>query len=288
MSLLELNDSIRKACSLPNDSGQFAMAIISAFSKSVGLVSEIEQASSESKSFWIATALRSVCEDLIVLGFIDKNFSNESDEIIKLQLSLDINKSLLAQEALFSEYRPHQPRIKPSKNTMQFKENEERLKQIFGSSLRGKNQVQPSIWHMAKDQEMHLLYEFLYHATSRLVHFSPNTLLRMAWFDPKSNISHCDPSSLDKYYFHFVKFYSAHLLSAFVNRFSDKVDIDEKLHQAIAEKIGEVNSNPRWPELVTFEELNAENPWDGDETMNRMSFLNLLIDDPGVIFECKP
>ncbi|WP_372661450.1 hypothetical protein, partial [Hydrogenophaga sp.] len=134
---------------------------------------------------------------------------------------------------------------------------------------------------------MLLLYEFLYHATSRLVHYSPNTLLRMAWFDPKVHVSKCDPAALDKYYQQFVIFYSAHLLSTFVARFSSKINLGESLTKAIDKNLEKANSNPRWPELVTFEELNAENPWENDKTMRQMSFWNILIEDPGMVFKAK-
>lgn len=280
----ELKDSLQKACSISNSNGAFSLAVVSAFSKSIGLVSEIDSSSFKDKYFWIAPALRSVCEDFIVLGFLDKNFRDKSDEIIKLQLKIDRRKSLLAQEAFFSEYRPHQPRIQPRDNA---NENEDRLKQIFSSFIQGRNQIQPSVRRMAQDQGMMMLYDFLYHATSRFVHCSPNTLLRMAWFDPEVGESYCDPNALNEYYYHFVRFYSAHLLSAFVNRFSDRINLDKKLCQAIDEILKDVNKNPRWPELVTFEELNAENPWDNPETMKKMSFWSILIADPGVVFGPK-
>jgi hypothetical protein len=287
LSFSALTRSIEKACSVSNNEGAFSMAVVAAFSKSIGLVSEIDKNLLDNKYYWIAPALRSVCEDLIVLGFLDKNLKNQSDEIIKIQLSIDTHKSLLAQEALFSKYRPHQPRIKPSTNTSRIEESEKRLKEIFGPFTRGGNRNQPSVRQMAKNQGMLLLYEFLYHATSRLVHFSPNTLLRMAWFDPKVQVSHCDPSALDKYYYHFIRFYSAHLLSAFVKRFSEKIDMSEELSEAIEENLADVNRNPRWPELVTFEELNADNPWQNEDAMKKMSFWNILIEDPGVVFEPK-
>lgn len=287
MGFSELKNSIEKASTVNNCKGAYSLAVVSAFSKSVNLVAEIDNKSLDEKYFWIAPTLRSVCEDLIVLGFLDKNFKNQADEIIKLQLSIDNHKSLLAQEAFFDEFRPHQPRIRPRNGSSKNKKKEKQLKLIYGSFVNGNNQLQPSVNKMAKDQGMHLLYKFLYHATSRLVHFSPSTLLRMAWFDPNVNISHCDPHALDKYYYNFVKFYSAHLLSAFVNRFSSYIDIDENLRQAIDKNLREVNGNPRWPELVTFEELNAENPWQNDELMKKMSFWNILIADPGVIFAPK-
>jgi len=39
----------------------------------------------------------------------------------------------------------------------------------------------PSVWFVAKSTESESLYRFLYHATSRYVHFSPVELARRGW-----------------------------------------------------------------------------------------------------------
>lgn len=278
MIFSELSDSIADACSVSNSKGAFSIAVVSAFSKSIGFVLELEGKSFDNKYFWIAPTLRSVCEDLIFLGFLDKNHKANSDEIITLKLSLDLHESLLAQEALFSEYRPHQPRVNPGDNTLNVDETEKRLKEIFPYR---------TVRKMAKNQELLLLYEFLYHATSRLVHFSPTTLFRMAWFDAEINVSKCAPAALNDYYHKFVTFYSAHLLSTFVARFHEEISLDEQLRKAIDENLEKANRSLRWPELVTFEELNKKNPWKNEETKYRMLFRNIFIKDPGMVFEAK-
>ncbi len=141
---------------------------------------------------------------------------------------------------------------------------------------------------MAKSQNLLLLYDYLYNATSRLVHFSPGTLLRMAWFDPKDGIKRCNPNAFDRYYSEFARFYSTHLLAAFVTRFKIKLRLSAELVSAIDEKLKIVNTLVRWPELITFEELNVDNnPWADKSIIRKQSFWNILIKDPGVIFVPK-
>lgn len=284
IKLSELKDSIEQSCRVSNHDGAFSLALICSFSKSIGLALEIENSTFENKSFWISSALRSICEDLIVLSFIDKNFRTEADEIVKLQLNVDTKKSLEAQDEFYSKYRPQQPIIKPKDSSSN---PEDRLRVIYKNHIQGKKQYKPSVWAMAKDQDLGILYSYLYHATSRFVHFSPNTLLKMAWYNPENEESQCDPNAFNNYYYQFVKFYSIQLLSSLVNRFPEKIIIEDKLKQSIKERLDEANSIQRWPELVTFEELNADSPWNEDGFARKNSFWNIFVPDPEVIFVPK-
>lgn len=260
------------------------MALICAYSKSIGFALEIENSTFENKPFWISSTLRSICEDLIVLSFVEKNFQFQSDEIIKLQLNIDTKKSLEAQEEFYSKYRPQQPVVLPKSSNSN---PEDKLRLIYRNHIQGNRQYKPSVWAMAKDQDLDVLYSYLYHATSRFVHFSPNTLLKMAWYDPENEKSQCDPNSFSNYYYQFVKFYSAQLLSSLINRFPEKIKIEDKLKKSIKERLEEVNSIQRWPELVTFEELNADSPWDDNDFARKNSFWNAFVFSQEIIFVPK-
>lgn len=284
IKLSELKGSIERSCRISNKEGAFSLALICAYSKSIGFALEIESYKFEDKPFWISSTLRSICEDLIVLSFIDKNFKAQSDEIIKLQLNIDTANSLEAQAEFFSKYRPQQPIIKPKNDNSN---PEDKLRLIYKNHIQGNRQYKPSVWAMAKDQDLDVLYSYLYHATSRFVHFSPNTLLKMAWYDPENEESQCDPDSFSKYYYQFVKFYSAQLLSSLINRFPEKINIEDDLKKAIKERLDEVNSIQRWPELVTFEELNVNSPWNDHDFARKNSFWNAFVSSPEVIFVPK-
>lgn len=260
------------------------MALICAYSKSIGFAVEIENSTFENKAFWVSSTLRSICEDLITLSFIDKNFHDKADEIIKLELSIEAKKSLEAQEEFYSKYRPQQPIIKPKDSSS---DPEEKLRLIYKDYIQGKRPYKPSAWAMAKDQDLEVLYTYLYHATSRFVHFSPNTLLKMAWYDPENEESQCDPNFFSNYYYQFVKFYSVQLLSSLINRFPEKIIIEDMLKKSIKERLAEANSIQRWPELVTFEELNVDSPWNEDDFARKNSFWNLFVSSPETIFVPK-
>jgi hypothetical protein len=119
MSIENFERQIKEACICQPNDAVFAMTLIAAFAKSAGFVIEQEKFQNQG-SFWTAPTLRSICEDLIVLGFIDEHLSTHADEVITLLFRLDFHSSLNAQEDFFQAFRPLQPRIRPkvSKNEL--------------------------------------------------------------------------------------------------------------------------------------------------------------------------
>lgn len=286
MSLEDLKLDIQEATTCNLGDGAFRIALTSAFSKSLNFVFDGHRLLGSSMSpFWLAPNLRSICEDLIVLGHIDKNLSNDRDETISLLLSLDFQNTIHVQKEFFEKFRPFQPIVKPTGSKNQIKKIKQRLKEISLTFVTDSDSFVPTVRAMAKNQGLLLLYDYLYNATSRLVHFSPGTLMRMAWGNDE--ILECKPDAFDKYYAEFLKFYSAHLLSAFVDRFQEVLKISQNLRDSIDAELIKANSHIRWPELITFEELNATSPWEDEKWMRRQAFWNFLIKDPGIVFAPK-
>lgn len=284
MNVEELSEDIQKAVTCNLRDGAYQISLTSAFSKALNLVFIQDKYTEASISpFWLAPNLRSICEDQIVLGYIDKNISSERDETIQLLLELDFHNTMHAQREFFDKFRPQQPIVRPAKSKNSAKKIKKRLKEINISFVKDTDSFVPTVRAMAKDQGLLVLYDYLYNATSRLVHFSPGTLGRMAWAG-EDGAAECKVDSLDKYYSDFIRFYSSQLLSAFVIRFQDYLSVSSKLQGAIDERLRNANSLIRWPELITYEELNAQNPWADQSTMRKQSFWNILIQDPGAVF----
>ena len=284
MNFDELKIDIQKATTCNQSDGSFCIALTAAFSKSINFVCERQRFKELAISpFWLAPNLRSICEDLIVLGYVDKNQSNLRDETITLLLQLDFQNTIHVQKEFFDRFRPQQPIVRPAGSKNQIKKIKRRLKEINASVVKDTDSFVPTVRALAKDQGLLVLYDYLYNATSRLVHFSPGTLLRMAWGGEDGGLE-CKPDALDNYYSEFIQFYSAHLLTALVSRFQSHLNITENLQSAIDSELGDANSFIRWPELITFEEMNATNPWADQKTMRRMSFWDILIKDPGIVF----
>jgi hypothetical protein len=107
----------------------------------------------------------------------------------------------------------------------------------------------PSVREMAKHSDLLELYEYVYHATSSLVHFNPRILLRMGWgVLPDIQFS---TQNFEDYYSDFSCFYSLYLLSKF-GKWLVEIDFLNASAAIEFQKIDDLlDAESRWPELVT-------------------------------------
>ena len=109
---------------------------------------------------------------------------------------------------------------------------------------------------MAKKVGLSDLYEFLYAATSEVVHFNVRIALRSGWGAQKGEFSF-SPSNFSMYYQHFARTYSAYLLLRFCRTFRSALTLSSAFMNAIDSVEVVLESEIRWPEIVTFEEMNV-------------------------------
>lgn len=207
-------------------------------------------------AFFMMPFLRGVCEDYIVLKFFHSKLGIDVDEAIRIKLEEDLYRSAISQWDFFEANRPDQKLYYKE----DFRSEEQKAKDQLKNFLRNRNiQTQgrsslPSVRKMADESNLLELYDYVYHATSSLVHFNPRVLLRMGWGDlPNITLS---VKNFGKYYKHFTCFYGAYMflqlcewsvdLGIVEKTVAPKLDIIAKL----------IQDEPHWPELVTFEEMN--------------------------------
>lgn len=210
----------------------------------------------EEYMYFTLPSLRGICEEYIVEKFIFVHFPESKDEIIQLRHSYDHFKSAIVQWKYFEINRPDQLLYYKDDFPGQMKAIQNKLRTIIRTKLPaapGKG-VFPSVYFMSKEIGELELYNYLYHASSTFVHFSPNNLLRMGWGNlPDVQFS---TSHFKLYYKDFSLFYGLLLLSKLcewqtANGFLPSFDTNHcKTMDAILERAA------RWPELVTFEEMN--------------------------------
>lgn len=114
---------------------------------------------------------------------------------------------------------------------------------------------------MARQTNVEDLYRFLYHATSEWVHFSPRLLMRMGWGEDREvgATFRFSTTHFDDYYRQFNQTYSAYLLVRLVESFSAELEITE-VDDIISRLKAALEDELRWPELVTYEEMNVDPP----------------------------
>jgi hypothetical protein len=107
-----------------------------------------------------------------------------------------------------------------------------------------------------------ILYDFIYRLTSSNVHFSIQSLFRMSWGEIrgdefKDGIS---VNNMSHYYETYCKIYGPLLFSFYFEFFEDELGathVEQTVIQAIRKHLIE---KARWPELITFEEMNLPVP----------------------------
>ena len=228
---------------------------------------------SKDAPFFLMATLRGMCEDVIVLKFIQSFKVEDRNEILELLLKIGIFEALHNQEEFFDQHRSFQPILKPTGSKADIdKLRDEVLKLRRAYSSETPNNHLPSIRKMAKSQGLLPFYEYLYSATSRLVHFSPQVLLRMGWGpEPKPDMDVTFSTDHFKdYYTAFNQLYGTFLFIMFFDNFKAELSFDVTWNGILEQLRKYINDWPRWPELVTFEEVNQAEPTPHQYTMRQI------------------
>lgn len=240
----------------------FKATIAAALAKNLEFSKFAHSEAGDVAPFFATGTLRGICEDLIVLKFIMSLESEDRSLLVNNLFMKEVTKSAEAQANFFGEGRPSQPVLDPSP----FQEAGQRssqkltsLKKKYGWGGRG---IMPSTYKMACEVQLKNLYQYLYHATSEWVHFKTRILLRMGWEEHNDPDEEWDFTTYNykSYYSKFNKFYSVYLLIKFVDTFSDHLNLGYDADARIDELREYIDELLRWPELVTFEEMNLEGP----------------------------
>jgi hypothetical protein len=134
-----------------------------------------------------------------------------------------------------------------------------------GSLILKKNRPLPPVKELAEKlpsagDALALLYDFIYRLTSSTVHFSPQTLLRLGWGALDTNKFTFSAKHFSNYYAKFCQVYSILLLCLYFEIFEDYILAESQVKTTILELRKEILSYTRWPEMITFEEMNIQAP----------------------------
>ena len=213
-------------------------------------------------AFFNASGLRGICEDFIALKYFrDVIDPKDTQEILFAWAMKQMADGVEKQSIFFKSNRPQQPVISYSdKYKTMSKSNNTKLKSY--RSKYGWAQNSPRIIDMADACSLRPLYDYLYSATSKSVHFSPHFFLRMGWGDTETDDPsfHFSTKNFAKYYVDFSRFYGTFLFINFCETFGDNLGISDKLIDFLIVLKEYLENIIRWPEIVTFEEMNLSPP----------------------------
>lgn len=196
----------------------------------------------KSHAYFLAPALRGICEDFIALSFLQgKKSPNERDELLTNRILSLVIDAVDKQQAFFQKRRAIQP--------------------VFSGKLKLSTPKTnfPPIRNMASDVALGDLYDFMYAITSDVVHFNPRVIIRNAWGKDKKLFDH-SANNYDAYYADFCQTYGVYFLCLFARAFQLELAFSAAYRNTIAKLEGWLDDKLRWPEAVTYEEMNVKGP----------------------------
>lgn len=222
-------------------------------------------------AFFQLPMLRGLYEDLISISYLLKLSDKESDDILISNQLRKEKRTLESQEEYFKKYNPGQL-VFPANKYPTFEEykNHDKTLNIAERHL-------PSVQKMSAKVELGDLYEFLYNATSKSVHFDVGTLLGMGWgnYDKENNEVDLNFSFEHnfKQYYCFVLFYSSYIFIEQTKHFSKVIDSNEIIIKKLLPLI-DYYKEIDWPTIISFSQLNSEKPSEIVRLFNRV-YLNI-------------
>ena len=211
-------------------------------------------------AFFMASALRGICEDLIALKFLHQLPRPLRDEVVMIDVMLANIKTSNEQAKFFKEVRPFQPVLTLQNDVTAINKMKDRLTEIGGTSGLWKVEKKlPPIEQMANAVGLKATYDYFYRVTSDTVHFNPRIELRNGW-GKSPDKSRFGAKNFSRYYLFFSQVYSIFLFNAFCHSFKEELGLDDQFMKDLSGLEGTLNKINRWPEALTFEEMNRPSP----------------------------
>lgn len=212
-------------------------------------------------AFFLVPALRGICEDLIVLGSLASVRASDREALIRLLMHHGQVDRAAVQSRFFQAFRPFQPVLGYSRPELgAVRKQAQAIWERLGIRLKPW-EVLPATKKLAERQggnSLALLYDFLYRLTSSAVHFSPQHLLRAGW-GTKTQF-HFSTKNFERYYRLLLQTYGSLLLTLYFELFPRNLRASADVKSRVKSLRLALLELPRWPELVTFEEMNREPP----------------------------
>ena len=253
----------KRVASVSSAENSFLNCLISSFVKAFEFADLASKQDTETAFFMVPT-LRGITEDIIyfrfLLPFPDKI---RGQVVIDMQL-LELSKKSQQQNTFFKIFRPVQP-VLPQINF-----NEEKIRNRLRSFWQQNgwpnlhDREVPPVRQIAEKSEPGLLevfYDFIYRLTSSVVHFNPQVLLRAGWGKIPEGPITFSYSHMGPYYLAISRIYGSCLLCLYFEFFGKFLEPSQEEEKAVAELRRYLLVTCRWPEMVTFEEMNLPVPF---------------------------
>jgi hypothetical protein len=206
-----------------------------------------------------APLLRPACEERIWAKYLRQIDPPDAEKLILVMNMYETNRNLEAQEnytspAIMQELGLTE-HIQRSRGIIENVMNDiQQLGQRLSWDARNVTRKElPSIWWIAKETGLEKLYRFLYHGTSRYVHFNSVELMRRIW--GRSGLMNLDSVTYSDYWAAFSLYWGLQLyLQTAHEIFPSEHVIADADSPVVAEAVKTISDHGAIP-LITAEEL---------------------------------
>ena len=209
--------------------------------------------------FFLMANSRSICEDLIYISYMRKLTQDRSNELASTIHWLKFRKNILAQTNFFTKNNPMQPTVGAlhpiGEQESEIKKAETQLKKLW-KQLGFTNPA--TIRRLSLGVGLKTTYEYIYHMSSNFVHFNPSQLLRQGW-GPDEGPFEFSAKHFANFHLDVCRFLGSMLFLGYCYACPKRLEPNMR-DTAIEDITSALQSNVRWPEIVTFEEMNQKLP----------------------------
>ena len=203
--------------------------------------------------------LRPSCEELIWAKYLQSIPQSEAEELFACLVYDEVFRSLRAQDDYAGRAATRELGL------FQYLENVNRGRSVHLERFRSlgrrlgwpdkvvQEATAPSTAWLAKATKEQSVYEYIYHGTSRYVHFSPNRLLRQVWINRQGNAS-ISAVHFENYWAQFSLYWGLFLFLRTVEELGSFIELTQLSSaeaREILTKIGEFGRVP----IITPQEL---------------------------------
>ena len=183
----------------------------------------------------------------------------DRDTVIQSLMLISTSAAGEEQSVFFKQNHPFQPVLPSPWKAEDIEKQKDRLTEIgIRTNLWHTTRKLPPIEQMARKVGLTELYEFLYAATSEIVHFNVRIGLRSGWGNSEKPQFNFSAANFSPYSLMFARTYILYLLVRFSRMFRKVLSLSADFMSMIDEVEVHIESQIRWPEIVTFEEMNVK------------------------------
>ena len=264
--LERLRPFVKSATTLRIDRNRlFSACLRASFSKAFEFVDFAFNQADTERAFFVVAGLRSICEDIIYLSFGAGIGPRDRETMIKSKMLLELDEGIRRQADFFNAFRVLQPVLSGGVSGKGIDRAKTELCGVWRANgwpnmKKGQHPTTRDIANKVDPGLLGIVYNYFFRLTSKMVHFSPQHLLRTGWGPDDFSTTAFSTTNMGPYFTAVAQIYGAFLFCLYFEYFGRFLRPGPKNQRIVASLRKDIVMHSRWPEMITFEEMNMKLP----------------------------